>query len=61
MQFKVKMTSLKRGNYQNKVEIVSDETIKGYDRNPDNNDDNETTTVRVKSDVSVVKTADKKL
>lgn len=61
VQFKVKMTSLKRGNYQNNVEIVSDETIKGYDRNTGNNDDNETTTVRVKSDVSVVKTADKKV
>ncbi|MGU3577003.1 SdrD B-like domain-containing protein [Brucellaceae bacterium C25G] len=61
VQFKVHMESLVRGTHENKVEVISDETVKGYDRNPTNNFDNETTTVRVKSDVSVVKTADKKV
>lgn len=61
VQFKVQMKSLERGTYQNTVEVKSDETVKGYDRNPGNNKDNETTTVRVKSDVSVVKTANKKV
>ncbi len=61
VQFKVQMKSLERGTYQNKVEVISDETVKGYDRNPGNNTDNETTTVRVKSDVSVVKTANTKV
>ena len=61
VQFKVDMKSLARGTYQNKVEVISDETVKGYDRNPGNNTDNETTTVRVKSDVSVVKTANEKV
>ena len=57
VQFKVQMKSLVRGTYQNKVVITSDETAKNYDRNPANNADDETTTVRVKSDVSVVKKA----
>ncbi|GEM_PF-803731 len=57
VQFKVQMKSLVRGTYQNKVVITSDETTKNYDRNPANNADDETTTVRVKSDVSVVKKA----
>ncbi|QYM72431.1 DUF11 domain-containing protein [Pseudochrobactrum sp. Wa41.01b-1] len=61
VQFKVQMKSLARGTYQNKVVITSDETAKNYDRNPANNADDETTTVRVKSDVSVIKTADKKI
>ena len=61
VQFKVQMKSLVRGTYQNKVVITSDETAKNYDRNPANNADDETTTVRVKSDVSVIKTADKKI
>lgn len=59
VQFKVQMKSLVRGTYQNKVVITSDETAKNYDRNPANNADDETTTVRVKSDVSVVKKANK--
>ena len=57
VQFKVQMKSFVRGTYQNIVVITSDETAKNYDRNPANNADDETTTVRVKSDVSVVKKA----
>lgn len=54
VQFKVRMTSFERGTYANTVKIASDETA--YERSDKNNTDSETTTVRVRSDISVVKT-----
>ncbi len=57
--FELALTSIERGQYENKVTLASDETRGNYEGPTGNNSDSERTTVRVKSDVGVTKTVNK--
>src|SRR5690606_17883240 len=55
--FEVEMTAMARGRHGNTASVTSDETLAGFETIDDNNTVVENTTVRVKSDVGVVKSA----
>lgn len=56
VSFKLQMTSFKHGRWENTVSVSSDETKAGYEGPAANNVSQETTTVRTRADISVVKT-----
>ncbi len=56
VHFKMAMKGILRGKHENIAEVKSDETRKGYETILGNNIAKQDTTVRVRSDISVVKT-----
>jgi len=57
--FEFTMKADERGLHTNRVEASSEETRRGYDSNPGNNEDAESTRVRVRSDLQITKTPEK--
>ncbi len=56
-EFTLRGTGVRKGDVRNFVNVFSNETLLGYEIDPDNNETSEGTTVRTRSDVAVVKTA----